>query len=84
MGIFLQIIGWAGTFLVVLAFILVEKGKISPHSKTYELLNLSGASGIGLNAFSKSDWPSLGLQIIWSSIALFFLIKILREKRKLK
>ena len=43
MEIFSQILGWIGTFLVVLAYFLVSTKKIEATSKTYQFLNLFGA-----------------------------------------
>ncbi|MFA6274188.1 MAG: hypothetical protein WC662_03430 [Candidatus Paceibacterota bacterium] len=81
MDIFIQIVGWGGTFLFVISFILVSSKKIGAQSNSYELMNLLGAIGVGIGAFSKYDWPSVGLQIIWGAISIFFLIKIWHDKR---
>ena len=81
MEIFSQIIGWVGTFLIVLAYFLVSNNKISAESKRYQLINLFGAIGIGFNVFYQQAWPAFTLQIIWGIIAIVSIIKILRKKK---
>ena len=76
MEIFSQIIGWIGTFLIVLAYFLVSNNKISAKSKNYQLLNLFGAIGVGFNVFYQHAWPAVVLQAIWMIIAIFSLMKI--------
>lgn len=76
MEIFSETIGWIGAFLVVLAFFLVSTKKIKATSKRYQLLNLFGAIGVGVNVFYQQSWPALVLQIIWALIAVYSLIKM--------
>lgn len=82
MEIFSQILGWVGTFLVVLAyFVLVYREEITEHSKSYQLLNLFGAILIGVSVFYKTAWPAFALQIIWALIAIYSLLKIKFKKK---
>ncbi len=76
MEIFSQTIGWIGTFLIVLAYFLVSNNKISATDRRYQLLNLFGAIFVGVNVFQQSAWPAFTLQVVWSLIAIFSLIKI--------
>lgn len=76
MNIFSQILGWGGTFLVVLAYFLVSNNKIKATSKVYQFINLFGAIGVGFNVFYQHAWPSFALQIIWAIIAIYSLLKI--------
>jgi len=81
MEIFSQAIGWVGTFLIVLAYFLVSNNKISPNSKRYQLVNLFGSIGVGFNVFHQQVWPAFVLQVIWGIIAVFSIIKSLRNKK---
>lgn len=83
MEIFIEIIGWLGTFFVVLAYFLVSYKKIQPTSKGYQLLNLFGTLGIGINVWHYQAWPSFALQIVWGMIAIFALFSSVRAKKKL-
>jgi len=75
MQTFAQIIGWIGALLVMLAYFLVSFKKIDSASRIYQLMNLFGAIGVGINAQFQEAWPSFGLQIIWGLIAIGALIK---------
>ena len=81
MEVIIEIIGWIGTFFVVLAYFLVSYKKIQPTSKEYQLLNLFGALGISINVWHHQAWPSFALQIVWGVIALIALLKILTAKK---
>jgi len=78
MEILAQIIGWAGTFLIVLAYFLVSNKKVESTSKSYQLMNLFGAIGVGVNVFFQHAWPAFALQIIWGIIAI---VSILRKPK---
>jgi len=76
METFIQIFGWIGTFLIVLAYFLVSYKKVDGSSKVYQAMNLFGAIGVGINVFHQQAWPAVALQIVWGIIAIFSLIKI--------
>jgi len=76
MEIFSQIVGWIGTFLVVLAYYLVSTKKIDASSHYYQVLNFFGAIGIGVNVFYQSAWPAFALQVVWGVIAIFSLMRL--------
>jgi hypothetical protein len=75
MELLTQIVGWLGTFLIVLAYFLVSSKKVNSSSKVYQFLNLGGAVALGINVFVQSAWPALGLQLVWGIIAISSLIK---------
>lgn len=81
MGQIIEVIGWIGTFLVVLAYFLVSYKKLEPTSRSYQLLNLFGALGIGVNVWHHQAWPSFALQIVWGAIALVALAKMTRPNK---
>lgn len=68
-------IGWIGTFLIVLAYFLVSTKKVDGQSKSYQTLNLLGAIAVGVNVLHQHAWPALALQIIWGIIAIVSLIE---------
>lgn len=81
MNIFFEVVGWLGTILIVCAYYLVSSKKIKPTSKNYQLLNFFGALGISINVWHHKAWPSFALQIVWGSIAVVSLIKIIVYKK---
>ena len=75
MGLFAQSVGWVGTFLIILAYILVSTKKLEGNSPTYQLINLFGALGVGVSVFYQKAWPALALEIVWAIIAIAILMK---------
>ncbi len=71
----IQIVGWVGTFLIVLAYFLVSYKKVDGSSKIYQAMNLLGAIGVGVNVFHQQAWPAVALQVVWGIIAIITLIK---------
>lgn len=73
-----EIIGWAGSGMILLAYALVSAGKVSPNSKNYQLLNLFGAIGIIINSGVHGAYPSVGLNVVWLFIAIYGLVKLVK------
>lgn len=75
MQLLIQIIGWVGTFLILLAYYLVSNNKVDGKSVMYQAMNLVGAICMGINVFYQQAWPAVALQTIWGVIAIISLIK---------
>ena len=79
MGKIAQIVGWIGTLVIIIAYLLVSYKKVEGSNKYYQLMNLLGAIGVGINVFFQKAWPALTLQIAWGIIAIS---SLLTSKRK--
>ncbi len=75
MELFATILGWFGMSLIILAYVLVSTKKLDGDSSTYQLINLVGACGVGVNVFFQHAWPALALEVVWGMIAVFILLK---------
>lgn len=75
---FYEIIGWSGTFAILLAYLFVSTGKLSSNSKGYQSLNLFGAIGIIINSGVHGAIPSVGLNVVWLLIAVYGLVKAVK------
>ena len=75
MNIILQISGWIGTVLIVLAYYFVSHHTLSATSKKYQLMNLFGSLGVALSVLPLHVWSSLVLQIVWAIIAFTSLVR---------
>jgi hypothetical protein len=71
----IQILGWIGTVLILAAYFLVSNKKVNGDSAIYQLMNLFGVIGVGINVFHQQAWPAVALQVVWGIIAIFALIK---------
>lgn len=69
--------GWYGLFAVVGAYALLTFGVLTVDALPYQLLNLTGAIGLGIVAFRNADWQPAILQVVWGLIALVAIARVL-------
>jgi len=65
-----EIIGWAGTVMVVAAFMATTMEWLKPASLLALALNATGSVGILVNSWVHRAWPSVGINAVWIVIAL--------------
>lgn len=78
---FVEIAGWAGMIMTLLAYVLISFGKTKADTKLYQYLNLFGVIGLGINVFAKGAWPVLGLEIVWAGVAITALWRIYKKQK---
>ena len=44
-----EVVGWAGAFLILLAYLLLSAGKLTGQSLVYQGMNVVGAAGFVIN-----------------------------------
>lgn len=71
--------GWLGAALLLLAYYLVSAGKVRGSSIRYQALNIVGSLLLGTNAFYYGAMPSVGIDVAWIGIGVLALIH--RRKR---
>lgn len=71
-----EVLGWYGTIIILLSYILVSYNILLGTSLTYQLMNFTGAVGLGLIAYKKSVYQSVVLNIIWGIIGIIAIITI--------
>ncbi len=72
-----EILGWYGVFAIVGAYILLSFNFVDSDSVTFQVLNLTGAIGIVIDAVEDKNTQPAVLNTIWALVALIALIKIL-------
>lgn len=72
----IEIAGWVGAGLILLAYALVSAGRIEARSVSFQLMNLLGAAGFVLNSGFHGAWPSAILNVIWIGIATVSLARL--------
>ncbi len=82
MEILIQIAGWMGMIMVVLAYYLISHEKINGSHKHYQILNLLGAIGIGISVYEQRAWPAFALQIVWGIITVASMVKNKESKEE--
>ncbi len=72
-----ELIGWYGTFAIVLAYALVSFNILSASSFLYQIMNGTGALGIVYISFKKKAYQPGVLNILWAIIALIAIVRLL-------
>lgn len=75
MKIALDIGGWLGAGLLLLAYYLVSTGTVRGASLRYQALNIIGSLLLGSNAFYYGAMPSVGIDVAWIGIGVLALVQ---------
>ena len=71
----IDVIGWLGSVMVVMAYAMNMYKKMAPDSREYYLLNIGGSACLVLNTIYHHAIPSAVVNIIWVFIALIAVFK---------
>jgi lysylphosphatidylglycerol synthetase-like protein (DUF2156 family) len=74
MSIFIEIIGWLSSLLIVAAYAANLRGMIQSDSKLYIWANLLGGLGFIVNTFVHKAYPSMAVNIVWVLIAIWSIL----------
>lgn len=77
---FYDVIGWVGTGLVLLAYLLLSFNKIK-NGFFYQILNFLAALFMAIGLFPKNAWFSFTLQVVWGIIAIISILKMGKRKK---
>lgn len=79
----IEILGWLGSFLLVLAYALTSNAG-ERYREWCMYLNLVGGIFIGINCFWNDAMPSFFTNVIWSFIAIVTILRTRQLSRGLK
>ena len=77
-----EIVGWGGAALILLAYLLLSAGRMTGQSLSYQTMNVVGAAGFVINGWWHGALPSATLNVLWLMIGLFASIRILKRRRR--
>ena len=72
-----EAVGWYGVLAILTAYGLLNFHYLSIESILFQLLNLSGAVGIIIDAYKNKNYQPIILNIVWGTIAIVAIIQIL-------
>ena len=82
MEVLLNLLGWAGAFLLLLAYALVSFRKLEADSQTYQWLNVTASVLLLVNTIYYGAYPSSFVNAAWIVIAFFAILTIRRKYEK--
>lgn len=82
MSIIINILGWLGSLLLIVAYYQNSKNKLSAQSSSYQLLNIIGSLFLIVNTIFYGAYPSSAANVIWVFIGIHHLIKNINYGKK--
>ncbi|HEX9946494.1 MAG TPA: hypothetical protein VGA98_03045 [Allosphingosinicella sp.] len=76
----MEIAGWVGALLILLAYALLSLGRLTGQSALYQGINVVGAAGFIVNGWWHGAIPSASLNVVWMLIGGFALLRILKRR----
>jgi hypothetical protein len=76
-----EIVGWIGAALILLAYLFLSAGKLTGQSVVYQGMNIVGAAGFVINGWWHRAIPSAALNVLWLLIGAFATWRILKKRR---
>ena len=73
-GIIVDIIGWIGAILLLLAYIAISSEKVTGKSFSYQILNAIGSVFLIINSAYYHAYPSAFVNVVWITIAVITII----------
>ena len=78
-----DIAGWAGAAVLLLAYIMLTLGRLSASSLVYHWLNVAAGAGIVANSAWNRAWPSVTINVVWMAIGLYGVTGVIGRRRLL-
>ncbi len=75
-----EIAGWTGAALILLAYALLSAGRLTGRSLSYQLMNVVGAAGFVINGWWHGALPSAALNVLWLLIGAVASWRILKRR----
>lgn len=73
MAILVDVLGWTGTLLYLIAYALVSVKRVEGDSLFYQGINIVAGILLVISTFYWRAYPPLGLNAAWIGIAIFTL-----------
>jgi len=76
----IEIAGWGGAVLILLAYLLLSAGRLTGQALAYQGMNVVGAAGFVINGWWHGALPSAVLNILWLLIGAIASWRITRKR----
>ncbi len=80
--ILIEVVGWAGSVLIVGAYALNLNGKLEANDMRYIWANIIGAVFFMINSYTHGAMPSVVVNIIWIGFAINTILQLRKNKIK--
>ena len=66
-----EVIGWIAAAMMLSAYLLLTRGRLSAQSSTYHWLNILSGAGFIVNSGWNGAYPSAAINVVWAVIGLY-------------
>ena len=77
-----EIAGWGGAVLILVAYALLSAGRLTGQSAVYQVMNLAGAIGFVINGWWHGAIPNAVMNVVWAAIAIYSLSRLARARAR--
>ena len=74
-------VGLAGSAMILVAFFLLQAGRLHGNGIPYQLLNLFGAGGVLVSLLGQFNVSVFLLETAWVAISAYGIVRTLRARR---
>jgi VIT1/CCC1 family predicted Fe2+/Mn2+ transporter len=76
-----DVVGVVGAIILMIAFLLLQLGRLSSNDISYSILNAVGAGLIVFSLFYNFNLSAFIVELFWIAISLLGLVRVLRNRR---
>lgn len=77
--VLIEVAGWTGAGLILVAYLLLSTGRVTGQSRLYQWMNVVGAACFIVNSGWNGAIPSAALNVVWLLIGGVTLWRIARK-----
>jgi hypothetical protein len=76
MKLLIDILGWSGAILILLAYFMVSSHRLDGRNRLYQLMNIVGSILLIINTLHYKTYPLFALNMVWMLIAVVAFVQI--------
>lgn len=77
-----SIIGMVGAGMILLAYLLLQMGKMTTSGLWYTVVNLVGSLMILFSLFFDFNLPALFIEVVWITVSVVALVRLFIKRRR--
>lgn len=82
MELIIEIAGWVAAGMLLCAYALLSRGRLSGQGSSFQSLNVVGSLLVGVNSLAHEAWPSVSVNVVWLVIGVATLVAARRTPRE--
>ncbi|HNU68979.1 MAG TPA: hypothetical protein PKG82_07485 [Myxococcota bacterium] len=77
-----SIVGMVGAAMILLAYLLLQMGRMTTEGLWYTVVNLVGSLMILFSLFFDFNLPALFIEVVWISVSVVALVRLFMKRRR--